>query len=76
MPLITDITATWSAPTTLTSAEVWQARSRVFVSPEASPGTNDGIEMQPGDAIRFETAEAVRYRSPEAGAQIYRTSVK
>ena len=76
MPLITDITAAWSAPATLATAEVWQARSRVFVSPEASPGANDGIEMQPGDAIRFETAEAVRYRSPDPGAQIYRTPVK
>lgn len=40
MALVTNITAAWSAPVTLATAEVWQPRSRVFVSTEASPGPN------------------------------------
>ena len=75
MPLITTITPSWSAAVTLTTAEVWQARSRVFVTTEASPTQWSGLEMLPGDAIAFEAGEVVRHRSPETGAQIFRMPV-
>lgn len=74
--MFVNATSEWSAPITLTSAEIWQARSWAFITTATAPESlTDGIEMQPGDAIRFASGQAVRYRSPEPGAQISRMPV-
>ena len=44
MALITDAATARSAPLTLTTDEIWQARAgSVFVTTTASPATNDGL---------------------------------
>lgn len=74
--MLVNATSEWSAPITLTSAEIWQARSWVFITTATPPESlTDGIEMQPGDAIRFASGQVLRHRSAEPGAQIIRIPV-
>lgn len=76
MPMITTMPTTWSAPVTLTADEVWQVRGGpVFVSTDASPDALAGLEMKNGDAIRFSSGKAVRYRSYDVGSQIVREEI-
>ena len=63
MPLITDASSTWSAPVTLTSDEVWQARREgVFLATTTSPGPDDGVLLRDGAAVQFSAGRSVRYR--------------
>lgn len=69
-------TSAWSAPVTLTSAEIWQARSWVFITTATTPESmTDGIEMQAGDAIQFASGQVLRHRSPSQDSQILRMPV-
>lgn len=63
MALIEDAAAAWSAPVTLSSDEIWQARyGAVFVSTTASPVATDGVALLQGEALHLSAGLAVRYR--------------
>ena len=67
MSLVTDAATAWSAPVTLGSDEVWQARKgTVFVTTTGSPDAEDGISLQENHAVRIAAGATVRYR--KAGA--------
>lgn len=77
MPLITDASNTWSAPVTLGTDEIWQARQEgVFLSTTATPGPQDGILLRDGAAVQISSGRSVRYRlAGSAGALIAREAV-
>lgn len=63
MALITDATTTWSAPVTLGSDEIWQARAgSVFITTTASPAADDGIALNLRDGLKLPAGAVVRYR--------------
>lgn len=63
MALITDAATAWSAPLTLTTDEIWQARAgSVFVTTTASPAANDGLGLHETHAVRLPAGATVRYR--------------
>ena len=63
MALITDAATAWSAPITLSSDEIWQARKgSVFVTTTASPAVDDGLALHENHAVRFPAGAAVSYR--------------
>lgn len=63
MALITDAATTWSAPITLGTDEVWQARKgTVYVTTTTSPDAEDGISLQENHAVRFSAGAVVRHR--------------
>jgi hypothetical protein len=63
MALITDAAAAWSAPITLTTDEIWQARKgSVFVTTTASPAAEDGIALHENHAVQFPAGVSVSYR--------------
>lgn len=68
MALITDAAAAWSAPLTLTTDEIWQARQgSVFVTTTANPVANDGLGLHETHAVRLPAGAVVRYRKEGAG---------
>ncbi len=71
MSLITDATAAWSTPITLTSDEVWQTREgSVFVTTTASPDPKDGIAIHENHAVRFSAGLSVSYRKEGSAAAL------
>ncbi len=67
MALISDATAAWSSPITLTADEVWQTREgSVFVTTTSSPDANDGVQLHENHAIRFSAGVSVSYRKEGA----------
>jgi hypothetical protein len=63
MPLITDASNTWSAPVTLGSDEIWQARQDgVFLTTATSPSPQDGLLLREGAAVQISAGRSVRYR--------------
>ena len=63
MALIEDAAAGWSAPVTLNSDEIWQARyGAVFISTTGSPAATDGIALLQGEAVHISAGLSVRYR--------------
>jgi len=66
MALIVDAATTWSAPVTLNSDEVWQARKgSIFVTTTASPAPEDGIWLLENHAVRFSAGSTVSYRKED-----------
>lgn len=67
MALLADATTTWSAPLTLPTDEIWQARhGSVFVTTTASPVANDGLGLHETHAVRLPAGAVVRYRKEGA----------
>ena len=63
MALITDATTNWSAPITLVTQEIWQARKgSVFVTTTGSPAAEDGISLHENHAVQFPAGVSVSYR--------------
>jgi hypothetical protein len=63
MALITDAATGWSSPITLTADEIWQTRKgSVFLSTAATPGPDDGLVLNEGNAVQFATGATVSYR--------------
>ena len=63
MALITDADTAWSAPITLTTDEIWQARrGSVFVTTTSSPAADDGMVLLRYHAVRLSAGSDVRYR--------------
>ena len=63
MALITDAATAWSAPITLTTDEIWQARKgSIFVTTTATPAADDGIALHENHAVQFPAGVAVSYR--------------
>ena len=63
MALISDATNSWSTPVTLTSDEIWQVRKgSVFLTTEASPAADDGLNLSETQAVQLPAGTAVRYR--------------
>ena len=63
MALISDAATAWSAPITLTSDEIWQARKgAIFVTTTASPAADDGIALHENHAVQFPAGVSVSYR--------------
>ena len=64
MALIRDAKAQWSAPVTLQTEEVWQARSGVvFLTTSAEPEPEDGLALVLRDGLRLGAGVTVRYRT-------------
>lgn len=64
MALIRDAKAEWSAPVTIETDEVWQARSGVvFVTTSAEPEPEDGLALVLRDGLRLGAGLTVRYRT-------------
>lgn len=63
MALITNATTTWSAPVTLATDEIWQARAgSVYITTTASPAVDDGIALALRDGLKLPAGAEVRYR--------------
>lgn len=63
MALVTEVSAAWSTPVTLTSDEIWQTRKgSVFVTTTASPDPEDGIALHENHAVLISAGAEVRYR--------------
>lgn len=63
MALITDAATAWSAPITLTTDEIWQARKgSIFVTTTATPAVDDGIALHENHAVQFPAGVSVSYR--------------
>ena len=63
MALITDTATTWSAPITLVTDEIWQARKgSVFVTTTTNPAAEDGLGLWENHAVRLPAGSEVRYR--------------
>ena len=63
MALISDAAPTWSAPITLATDELWQARrGSVFVTTTASPAADDGLALHENHAVRLPAGATVSYR--------------
>lgn len=77
MALIRDVKNEWSAPVTLTTDEIWQARDgSVFLTTGASPDSDDGICLVMRDGVRLGAGLEVRYRkSGDTAALIVREAV-
>lgn len=77
MPLVTDATTTWTDAGELAADEVWQCRKGlVFLSTDAAPGAEDGIQLTEGEGILIRSGQSVRYRRVGArGAIIARETV-
>lgn len=77
MTLITDAANGWSAPVTLTSAEIWQTRKgSFFLTTTSSPDAEDGIMLNEGNAVQLTAGSVVRYRKAGPGeASIVRETV-
>lgn len=59
MPLITNVTTAWSTAVTLTTDEVWQARSGgVYLSTAATPAATDGVLLREGTALQIASGRA------------------
>lgn len=68
MSLITDAATSWSSPVTLTTDEIWQTRKgSVYLTTAATPGTNDGIVLNEGNAVQFAAGATVSYRKAGPG---------
>lgn len=78
MALIRDVKNEWSAPVTLTTDEIWQARDgSVFLTTSASPESDDGIGLVMRDGLRLGAGLQVRYRkSGDTAALIVREAVQ
>ena len=64
MALIRDAKAQWSAPVTLETEEVWQARSGVvFLTTSPEPEAEDGLALVLRDGLRLGAGLTVRYRT-------------
>lgn len=77
MALIRNVTNEWSAPVTLQTDEIWQARDgQIFVTTSSEPESDDGISMVQRDGLRIAAGLTVRYRkSGETAALIVREAV-
>lgn len=76
MSMVLEGGPTWSAPITLSAAEIWQVRrGRAYVSTTPAPADDDGLELTQGSAVRFEAGVSVRYRAGTRGAMISRVEV-
>ena len=77
MALIRNASASWSAPVTLQTDEVWQARSGVvFVTTSADPEPEDGLSLVLRDGLRLGAGLTVRYRTEsDTAALIVREAV-
>lgn len=78
MALIDVTTTSWSAPVTLTSAEIWEVRGGpVFITTDAAEAALGGLRAEDGWVARFETGQAgLRWRVPAGGfGQIVRVAV-
>lgn len=63
MARITDASDTWSAPVSLPSDEIWQARDgSVYLTTTAAPDPDDGILLLEGSAVLVSAGRAVSYR--------------
>ncbi len=63
MALIKDAATAWSAPVTLATDEVWQARrGSIYVTTTDQPEADDGIAIVLRDGIRLRAELVVRYR--------------
>lgn len=63
MAVITDADTAWSAPITLTTDEIWQARrGSAFVTTTADPDDDDGMLLLQYHAVRLPAGADVRYR--------------
>jgi hypothetical protein len=63
MALISDATATWSGPQTLTQDEIWQTRyGSVFITTTDSPAAEDGFNLLQGEGVLIRAGRTVRYR--------------
>lgn len=68
MALIADAATAWSAPLTLLTDEIWQARKgSVFLTLTASPVADDGLALHETHAVRLPAGATVRYRKEGAG---------
>lgn len=71
MALISDASATWSAPVTLGDDEVWQTRyGSVFLSTTASPAADDGFSLRQGEGVLIRAGREVRYRKEGSTAAL------
>ena len=71
MALITDAAFAWSSPVTLSSDEIWQARSDgVFVTTTATPDADDGLLLLEDSAVQILAGQTVRYRRAGSGAVV------
>jgi hypothetical protein len=77
MALIRDANAQWSAPVTLDTDEVWQARSGiVFLTTSSDPDPEDGLSLVLRDGLRLGSGLTVRYRTEtDTAALIVREAV-
>ena len=63
MSLVTAVATVWSAPVTLTTDEIWQARKgSIFITTTETPVADDGIALHELHAIQFTAGVQVRYR--------------
>ena len=63
MPLVSDATTGWTDAGALSADEIWQCRKGlVFVSTNASPGADDGVQLTEGEGILIRSGQNVRYR--------------
>ncbi len=78
MALIRDAQTEWSAPVTLATDEIWQARhGSVFLTTTADPDADDGISLVLRDGLRLGAGVSVRYRkSGSTEALIVREAVQ
>jgi len=68
MALVTDAATTWSAPITLLTDEIWQAREgSVFVTTTSAPAADDGMLLLQYHAVRLSAGSDVRYRKEGTG---------
>ncbi|MEM6889084.1 MAG: hypothetical protein AAF636_13200 [Pseudomonadota bacterium] len=63
MALIKDATEDWSAPIALSNTEIWQVREgNVFVSTDAAPEPDGGLNLFEQAGLRIAAGLTVRYR--------------
>lgn len=72
MPMINDVSQTWSSAT-LSDNEGWQCRlGSVYLSTEASGDSDRGVRLEAGDAWPFPAGTTVYYRAVGGEARISR----
>lgn len=63
MALIIDATSAWSAPVSIASDELWQARQgSIYLTTSNAPGPDDGLSLVEGQGIYVKAGSAVKYR--------------
>lgn len=72
MAFQTGISEEWNS-VVLTTDEAWQVRAgRVFLTADAAPAVNGGLEASLGDVVTFTSGATVSFRYGDKGSTIWR----